>query len=115
MERRGVDLSGSVQEKAAGSFEHGHQTLVSLNARKLLTSGGKSDFLRRTLFQRVENKTCWNHIRGQLFSLLFKENFFEFFSDVLLSVFIQFSTVHLSISAENSSRQSVFFFHFPVL
>jgi hypothetical protein len=49
MEWGGVNSSGSRQEKGAGSFEHGHRNLVPLNARNLLTSGGKSDFIRRTL------------------------------------------------------------------
>ena len=35
MEWRGMDSSGLRQEKAASSSEHGHQTLVSLNARNL--------------------------------------------------------------------------------
>jgi hypothetical protein len=35
--------------KAASSFQQGHRTLVSLNARNILTSGGTSDFIGRTL------------------------------------------------------------------
>ena len=50
MEWHGMDPSGSRNKKAAGSFEHVQRILVRLNAKNLLTSGGKSDFIRRTLF-----------------------------------------------------------------
>jgi len=51
-EHNGVAWSGLIwikTQKSRGLFEHGQRILVSLNARNLLTSGGTSDFIRRTL------------------------------------------------------------------
>jgi hypothetical protein len=56
MQWRGVDSSGSGRKIAAGSLKYDHHPLVSLNARNLLTRGGKFYFLRRTLLQGAKNK-----------------------------------------------------------